>query len=154
MAQPLEHREPPDDRMDWLGSSAFLIMHAAVVSVFFVTGSWGLVALCLILCAVRMLGVVGGCHRYFSHRSCKLGRLPQFVMAGLAQSSAQKGVLWWELDPTYNVLKVLSWLGIVSDMRRPPVQRLEAQRIDGGKRADPVFDLINSIRQARQRAPS
>ena len=45
--------------------------------------------------AVRMFGITGGYHRYFSHRSFKLGRVAQFVLAVIAQSSGQKGVLWW-----------------------------------------------------------
>ncbi len=45
--------------------------------------------------AVRMFGITGGYHRYFSHRSFKLGRAAQFVLAVIAQSSGQKGVLWW-----------------------------------------------------------
>ncbi|HZJ65107.1 MAG TPA: acyl-CoA desaturase, partial [Kofleriaceae bacterium] len=44
---------------------------------------------------VRMFGVTAGYHRYFSHRSYKLRRVPQFALAWLAQSSGQKGVLWW-----------------------------------------------------------
>ncbi len=42
-----------------------------------------------------MFGVTGGYHRYFSHRSYKLNRFWQFCMAFLAQTSAQKGALWW-----------------------------------------------------------
>ena len=45
--------------------------------------------------AVRMFGVTAGYHRYFSHRSFKLNRFNQFLMAVLAQSSGQKSVLWW-----------------------------------------------------------
>jgi stearoyl-CoA desaturase (delta-9 desaturase) len=45
--------------------------------------------------AVRMFGVTAGYHRYFSHRSYRLGRLGQFLLAFLAQTSGQKGVLWW-----------------------------------------------------------
>ncbi len=36
-----------------------------------------------------------GYHRYFSHRSFKTSRAFQFVMALMATSSTQKGVLWW-----------------------------------------------------------
>jgi stearoyl-CoA desaturase (Delta-9 desaturase) len=36
------------------------------------------------------------------------------------QSAACQGFFWWEIDPTYYVLKLLSWLGIVWDLRRPP----------------------------------
>ena len=42
-----------------------------------------------------MFGVTAGYHRYFGHRSYRLGRAAQFAMAFLAQTSAQKGVLWW-----------------------------------------------------------
>jgi stearoyl-CoA desaturase (delta-9 desaturase) len=44
---------------------------------------------------VRMFGITAGYHRYFSHRSFKLGRAAQLMLAILAQTSAQKGVLWW-----------------------------------------------------------
>jgi stearoyl-CoA desaturase (delta-9 desaturase) len=34
-------------------------------------------------------------------------------------SSARQGFFWWEIDVTYYTLKVLSWLGIVWDVREP-----------------------------------
>src|SRR2546429_4369445 len=34
-------------------------------------------------------------HRYFSHRSFKTSRVFQFIIAFMAMSSSQKGVLWW-----------------------------------------------------------
>jgi stearoyl-CoA desaturase (delta-9 desaturase) len=42
-----------------------------------------------------MFAVTGAYHRYFSHRTYKTSRAFQFVLAFLAQTSAQKGVLWW-----------------------------------------------------------
>ena len=53
------------------------------------------VSLALALYVVRMFGVTAGYHRYFSHRSFKTSRVGQFILAFLAQSSAQRGVLWW-----------------------------------------------------------
>jgi len=44
---------------------------------------------------LRMFGVTAGYHRYFSHRSFKLNRFWQFWLAFLAQTSGQKGALWW-----------------------------------------------------------
>jgi stearoyl-CoA desaturase (delta-9 desaturase) len=44
---------------------------------------------------LRMFGVTAGYHRYFSHRSYKTSRVFQFLLAFLAMTSAQKGVLWW-----------------------------------------------------------
>ncbi|GDY14083.1 delta 9 acyl-lipid fatty acid desaturase [Planctomycetota bacterium] len=43
------------------------------------------------------------------------------------QSSARQGFLWWEIDLTYYGLVVLSWLGIVRDLRQVPAAVL-AQR--------------------------
>ncbi len=40
-------------------------------------------------------------------------------------SSANQGFFWWEIDMSYYVLKVLSWLGIVWDLRKPPAQLLQ-----------------------------
>ena len=36
-----------------------------------------------------------GYHRYFSHRSYRLKRVPQFVLAFVGTTAAQKGPLWW-----------------------------------------------------------
>ena len=35
------------------------------------------------------------------------------------QNTANQGWFWWEVDFSYYVLKVLSWLGIVCDLRTP-----------------------------------
>ncbi len=50
---------------------------------------------CGTLYVSRMFFVTGGYHRYFSHRTFKTSRWFQLVLAFLAQTSAQKGVLWW-----------------------------------------------------------
>ena len=36
------------------------------------------------------------------------------------QSSVRQGFRWWEYDPTFYALKVLSWFGIVWDLQTPP----------------------------------
>ena len=33
---------------------------------------------------------------------------------------SRQGFRWWEYDPTYYTLRVLSWLGIVWDLHLPP----------------------------------
>ena len=50
---------------------------------------------CAVLYVTRMFFVTGGYHRYFSHRSYKTSRWFQFLIALAAQTSAQKGALWW-----------------------------------------------------------
>lgn len=54
--------------------------------------------LCVVLYAIRMFFVTAGYHRYFSHRTFKTSRLFQFILAFMAQTSAQKGVLWWSAN--------------------------------------------------------
>jgi len=73
----------------------FILLHAAALLIFFVPITWGLVLLCIGSYYLRMFGVTAGYHRYFSHRSFKLNRFWQFWLAFLAQSSGQKGALWW-----------------------------------------------------------
>jgi stearoyl-CoA desaturase (delta-9 desaturase) len=42
-----------------------------------------------------MFWITGGYHRYFAHKSYKTSRFFQFIIAFMAQTSAQKGALWW-----------------------------------------------------------
>jgi len=73
----------------------FALLHVASLAVFAVPFEWSLVGWCAGSYVVRMFGVTAGYHRYFSHRSYKLARVPQALVAVLAQTSGQKGVLWW-----------------------------------------------------------
>jgi len=45
-------------------------------------------------------------------------------------SSARQGFKWYEFDPTYYMLKVLSWFGIVWDLRQP-TERAMAKNLIG-----------------------
>ena len=73
----------------------FLIVHAAALGVIAVGFSWKGVALCIASYYLRMFAITAGFHRYFSHRTYRLPRVPQFLLAVLGQTAAQKGVLWW-----------------------------------------------------------
>jgi len=57
--------------------------------------SWTGFAIAVGLYWVRMFFITAGYHRYFSHRSFKTSRVGQFLLAVAAESTAQKGVLWW-----------------------------------------------------------
>jgi stearoyl-CoA desaturase (delta-9 desaturase) len=46
--------------------------------------------------------------------------------------SARQGFFWWELDISYLVLRVLSWMRIVSNLKRPSVEARSAMRIKDG----------------------
>ena len=50
-------------------------------------------------------------------------------------ASVRQGFLWWEVDVSYYVLKVLSWLRLVKDLRPVPSRvRDEARRAPGSTR--------------------
>ena len=78
-----------------VASLTFALIHLGALAVFVIPFRASLAWMALGLYVVRMFGVTAGYHRYFGHRAYRLGRVPQLVMACLAQSSAQKGSLWW-----------------------------------------------------------
>lgn len=83
------------DRPHLAVSFPFLAFHLLTPLVLVTGVKWEWVLLALASYSVRMFGVTAGYHRYFSHRAFKTNRVFQFVLAWLAQMSAQKGVLWW-----------------------------------------------------------
>ena len=73
----------------------FVLVHVACIAVLWTGITWEAVALCIGLYWLRIFAIGAGYHRYFSHRAYSTGRVFQFVLAFLAQSTAQKSVLWW-----------------------------------------------------------
>jgi stearoyl-CoA desaturase (delta-9 desaturase) len=73
----------------------FTLMHFIPLLAFYTGVTWQSVILAFVLYWLRMFAVTGGHHRYFSHRTFKTSRTFQFILAVLAQTSSQKGVLWW-----------------------------------------------------------
>ncbi|MBS2032732.1 MAG: acyl-CoA desaturase [Deltaproteobacteria bacterium] len=67
---------------------------------------------------IRMVGVTLGYHRYFSHRTFKTSRPMQFLIAFLAMSSMQKGVLWWASHHRWHHKYSDTELDVHSPMRR------------------------------------
>lgn len=86
---------PRNRKIGWLGATPFMLIHVLAFGAIW-TGVTPAAAICCgVLYFVRMFAVTGGYHRYFSHRTYKTSRAFQFVLAFLAQSTAQRGVLWW-----------------------------------------------------------
>ncbi|MBB4639515.1 acyl-CoA desaturase [Longimicrobium terrae] len=73
----------------------FVLVHLACFAAFWTGVTVNALIVCMVLYVVRMFGITAGYHRYFSHRSFKTSRAGQFVLAWIAQSSAQRGALWW-----------------------------------------------------------
>ncbi len=48
------------------------------------------------------------------------------------QASANMGFYWWEIDISYYLLKAMSWVGLVWDLRLAPAKALEENRVTDG----------------------
>jgi stearoyl-CoA desaturase (Delta-9 desaturase) len=84
------------DSPRWRANVPFWGVHvAAIVGAIMVGWSWAALAWLVGSYAVRMFAITAGYHRYFAHRTFKTGRVFQFILALLAMSAAQQGVLWW-----------------------------------------------------------
>jgi stearoyl-CoA desaturase (delta-9 desaturase) len=77
------------------GVLVFIGVHLMGLFVLQTGTRWQWVVLAVASYYVRMFAVTAGYHRYFAHRAFKTSRVLQFVIAFLAMTSAQKGVLWW-----------------------------------------------------------
>src|SRR5215510_12178985 len=49
------------------------------------------------------------------------------------QSSVRQGFRWWEIDPTFYILRALSWLRLVWDLKTPPLEVLRNERRLGAR---------------------
>jgi stearoyl-CoA desaturase (Delta-9 desaturase) len=76
-------------------SYGIVLFHLIPVAMIWTGATWFDWMLCAILYFVRMFFVTGVYHRYFSHRTYKTSRIFQFILAFLAETSVQKGILWW-----------------------------------------------------------
>jgi stearoyl-CoA desaturase (delta-9 desaturase) len=95
VTEPRSLTRAADERVNWPRSIPFFLVHVLCLAFVFTGITATALVLLVVLTAGRMFFVTAGYHRYFSHKSYKLNRFWQFVFAFMAESSAQKGVLWW-----------------------------------------------------------
>src|SRR4051812_43586055 len=86
-----------DDHDDIMYPSAlpFLLVHLGCVAAIWTGVTWQAIAICASLYVVRMFAIGAGYHRYFFHRAFATGRVFQFILAWLEQSTAHESVLLW-----------------------------------------------------------
>jgi stearoyl-CoA desaturase (delta-9 desaturase) len=82
-------------RHDVISAYLYWTIHAGCLAAFLLPVTSFEIALCLGLFWIRLFGITGGYHRYFSHKTFKTSRPFQFALALLACSATQKGPLWW-----------------------------------------------------------
>ena len=78
-----------------VGGTLFLVIHLLPILAIWTNVTMFDWLLCLFFYYLRMFFVTGVYHRYFAHRTYKTSRWFQFLLACGAQTTIQKGVLWW-----------------------------------------------------------
>src|SRR5262249_50631595 len=73
----------------------FVLVHLTCIGAIWTGFTWKAVAIGIGLYWLRIFAIGAGYHRYFSHRAYATSRLAQFALAALAQTTAQRSVLWW-----------------------------------------------------------
>jgi stearoyl-CoA desaturase (delta-9 desaturase) len=89
-----ECRDEHDDIV-YPSAIPFVLVHVACLAVFWTGVTLEAVIVGVGLYWLRIFGISAGYHRYFSHRAYSTSRSFQLFLAILAQSTAQKSVLWW-----------------------------------------------------------
>jgi stearoyl-CoA desaturase (delta-9 desaturase) len=79
------------------------------------------------------------------------------------QASVRQGFRWWEYDPTYYALRLLSWFGLVWDLHVPPKAVIRGEHKLGRLVIDkvacqlaasfPVTHIASQVHDALARAP-
>ncbi len=94
---PSKDNQPATEHDDIVYPSAipFVIVHLVCLAAIWTGVTWGAVITAIALYWVRIFAIGAGYHRYFSHRAFATGRVFQFVLAFMAQTTTQKSILWW-----------------------------------------------------------
>jgi stearoyl-CoA desaturase (Delta-9 desaturase) len=92
---PSAYTRNASEQINKVSSIPFALAHLVPLAVIWTGLTWRDVVLCAVLYQARVFFITAGYHRYFAHRSYKLNRFWQFVMAFGGTTAAQKGPLWW-----------------------------------------------------------
>ncbi len=88
-------RRRPDDRLNVVSSITFFALHLIPFLAIFTGVTRTALILLFVTFTTRMFCITAGYHRYFSHKTYRLNRLAQFILAFGGTMAAQKGPLWW-----------------------------------------------------------
>ena len=97
-AEPVaERRKQPgrDEKLNFTSSLAFFALHLLPFLAIFTGVTRVAIILAIITFTTRMFFITAGYHRYFSHKSYRLNRFWQFLLAFGGTMASQKGPLWW-----------------------------------------------------------
>jgi stearoyl-CoA desaturase (Delta-9 desaturase) len=87
--------EATHDDIIYPSAIPFVIVHLGCFAAIWTGITWQALAIGVALYWLRIFAIGAGYHRYFSHRAYATSRTFQFILALLAQTTAQKSVIWW-----------------------------------------------------------
>lgn len=87
--------EAQQEHIDLFRLYVFIGIHLGCLAVLYVGFSWVALGLAVFLYVVRMFFITAFYHRYFSHKSYRVSRPVQFLMAVAGCTAGQRGPLWW-----------------------------------------------------------
>jgi stearoyl-CoA desaturase (delta-9 desaturase) len=85
----------PSDDIAYPSSIGFVLIHVGCFAVIWTGLTWRAAVLAMALYVIRLFAIGAGYHRYFAHRAYRTTRFFQLCLAFVAQTSAQRGALWW-----------------------------------------------------------
>ena len=126
----------------WLNDH-FIVPPVGLAVALYLIGGWGWLVWGFFISTVMLwhgsfcinsLAHVFGRRRYATTDTSRNSLLLSLVTLGEGwhnnhhhyMASVRQGFFWWEIDITYYILRTLSWLGIVWDLRMPPEHVLRA----------------------------
>jgi len=87
------HAKP--DRVEWVRTLPFVILHLGCLGVFWVGWSWTAFFAAGFFYLARMFSITGFYHRYFSHKTFHTSRFVQFLFALAGAPAIKQKPLWW-----------------------------------------------------------
>lgn len=120
---------------------------------------------------INSLAHVSGSQRYLTGDDSRNNFLLALITLGEGwhnnhhhyQSSTRQGFRWWEVDVSYYILKVMSWVGLVWDLRSPPEAIVRGEKPVGRKVVERVAEdlaaafalegMAAAVREAWEEAP-
>lgn len=90
-----QHFHDDDQRLDWLRNLPFVVLHIACLAAWWTGVSPVALVVMALLFVVRMFAITAVYHRLLAHRAYQAPRWLTFFGSLVANSSGQRGPLWW-----------------------------------------------------------
>jgi stearoyl-CoA desaturase (Delta-9 desaturase) len=138
----------------WLERHSYLPLAALAFSTWLIAGwpglvigfCWSTVAVWHVTFSINSLSHIIGRRPYITGDQSRNNWLLALLTMGEGwhnnhhayQASVRQGFRWWEFDPTFHILRALSWLGLVWDLHVPPEAVVKGEHRLGRRVIDKV----------------